>query len=76
MTSKVVLAAIFCLMANIVLAQVPAPQLRCVTKRFNGDIDITWQLPPVPITCGTLVGFNLYASLYAHTFLVHFNDRQ
>jgi gliding motility-associated-like protein len=64
---KALFVVICCLAANILLAQVAAPQLRCVTKRFNGDIDLTWQPSPLPITCGTLVGFNIYASLGSRT---------
>lgn len=64
---KTLFIAIFCFFTNIILAQVAAPQLRCVTKRFNGDIDLTWQPSPIPITCGTLVGFNIYASLSSRT---------
>ena len=57
---------LLCLSANTIFAQVNPPEFRCVTKRFNGDIDLTWQ-PPAVVNCGTLVGFHIYASLNSRT---------
>ena len=60
MNAKYAFLLFFCMaVANIVAAQVAAPALRCVTKRFNGDVDLTWQLPAV--TCGSINGYQIFA---------------
>jgi gliding motility-associated-like protein len=65
-SKKTLLILLCCLVANMLWAQLAAPQFRCVTKRFNGDIDLTWQAPGV-VGCGTLVGYRVYASLGSRT---------
>lgn len=54
------------LMPNGLFAQVVAPKLRCATTKFNGDVELTWQLPPA--ACGTINGYYIWAREGANPF--------
>jgi len=43
------------------MAQINPPNLTCVTTQFNGDVELTWELPTN--TCGTTFnGYRIYIS--------------
>ncbi len=44
---------------NNSFAQIAAPNLRCATTRFNGDVELTWQLPTVG--CGAINAYKIWA---------------
>lgn len=48
-------------LSTALLAQIQAPDLRCATTQFNGDVNLEWTLPTN--TCGTQFnGYRIYVS--------------